>query len=320
MFKKIFITTVLITILLPIGVLAQELQGDEKASPSITIAPSILDLDVSRSQTLEKKISIKNDADIPIPVKVEINDYSQNEYGIPDYSLDSSDWSPKQWLVIEPADFILESYGVREVTVKITIPEYAQPGSHFATILFKPVLPPEYFEADSAHVIPYIGAIVALNVKGEGLEGEKEYLKIQEFVKQETNEEEDEEFFSQVNNDDVYYHKVSGNIVVRNILGKEVAFKSVDEVTIFPKKARSLTSLLEHDLSFGRYKAELHLSDGNEEVVKSITFWEKPTIGEIILIILYASLSLIIMGTSIFVIKNRRNLKKAIKVLFINRK
>ena len=283
-------------------------------APAITIAPSIFDLDVAREQALTEEILLKNDSDFAMPVKVEVNDYTVDEEGVPDYSEDISDWSPKTWIEVDPSDLILDKFEQRKVTLTITIPEYAQSGSHFATVLFKPVLPPEYFTEDSAHIVPYIGAVVALNVIGEDLEEREGYLEVKEFRKEETKEEE-EEFFSEISNDDVYFHKVSGIIIIRNIFNKEVAVQTIDSITLFPQKTRSLINTLDKELSFGRYKADLQVKDEKERVQRSLVFWESPTLWELIWIILRIVLFLLMTCIIVLLIKKRRNIRKAIGVL-----
>ena len=318
MSKKILLTILLIAILLPKAVLAQE---EGKISPSITIAPSILDLDVEQSEAIEEVIKVTNNSDFALPVKVDVNDYTVDEEGVPDYSLDTTEWSPKGWIELDPADLILEPLASRDITINIAIPEFADPGSHFATILFKPILPPEYFAKDSAHVIPYIGAVIALNVEGEELKAKEDYLEIREFLRGEASEGEmKEEFYSKLYNDDVYYHKVSGDIVVKNIFNREVAYKSIDGVTLFPQKVRALTSFLDQELPFGRYRAELQISDENEEVIRNIVFWERPTVGEVILLILRIILLIVLISLVVLVILKRKNLKKAFVVLLSNKK
>lgn len=291
--------------------------ASEEVAPAITIAPSILDLDVERGSELTDDILVTNDSEWALPIKVEVNDYTVDEQGVPDYAEDTSGWSPRTWIKIDPADLILSPSEQREVILTFTIPEYAQHGSHFATVLFKPVLPPEYFEQDSTPVIPYIGAIVSLNVSAEELEEKINYLEIKEFQKGESEDaKSEEEFYSKVYNDDVYYHKVNGQIVIKNIFNKEVATKSIEDVTLFPGKVRSVTSFLDHDLAFGRYKAELYLSDKSTEVSSSLVFWESPTIGEIILIILRIVLILVVIVGVVLLGLKRKNLKRALKTLF----
>lgn len=315
MFKKILLITILLVSLFP-----RSIQASEPEGPSITIAPSILDLDVEKEEEIKEVIKITNNSDFPLPVKVDVHDYTVDENGVPDYSKDPTEWSPIGWIEVDPADLILEPLESRDITLKISIPEFAAPGSHFATVLFKPVLPPEYFTKDSAHVIPYIGAVVSLNVAGEELERKEDYLSVKEFVRGESEESKEEEFYTKIYNDDIYHHKVSGEIVIRNIFNKEAAEKSIDDVTLFPQKVRALTSFLSHDLPFGRYKAELKIGDKKDEVLRSIVFWERPTVGEIIFLILRAILLIGMIGVFILIILKRKNLKKAVMILFARKK
>lgn len=317
MLKKILTTTLLIAIFLPTVVLAQE---EESFDPLLTIAPSILNLDVERKEENEETIKVTNNSDFPLPVKVDVNDYTVDENGIPDYSEDLTELSPKSWIKLDPSDLIIEPFETREILLRITIPEYAQNGSHFATVFFKPILPPEYFEKDSAHVIPYIGAIISLNVKDKDLVTGENYLEIKEFSKKEIEDEEKEEFFSKMYNDDVYFHKVTGNIIITNTLNKKASVYPIDSVTLFPQKVRSLTNILDQDLPFGRYRAELQVNDEKEQTFKNLIFWEKPTVWEIVFIIIRITSLILLIGVIILIVLKRNNLKKALLVLFTNKK
>lgn len=313
----ISVTPVILALLL----FASSIQAQDSDSPSITIAPSILELRGSPTETLEDSISITNNTDVPLPITIEMKDYTVDETGMPDYFEDTSPWSPRDWITIAPLDLIVESGATREIYLSITIPEKAQAGSHIAVIFFKPVLPPDYFDAESAHVIPNIGGIISLDVWTEDSVERDDFLEIQKFVS--TVPEEDDEnvtFSTNLFNDDVYFHRVAGQIRVYNIFDHIVHKERVEGVTLLPEKLRSVTNELSNSLPFGRYRAELVIDEGTPTEERSSTsFWIPPTPVEIAtglgIIILIGAIMYVIY----LLIKNRKNLRKSLRVLLRKR-
>jgi len=306
--QKITISILFLFFLFPKITFGQEGFEEQKKSPSITITPSIIEIDVSLGQTLEKGITVENEADFAMPIRVDLNDYSQDEEGLPDYSENLSGRSPVSWIEIDPVNLIVEVESTRDVNLKIAVPEEAQLGSHLATVLFKPVLPPEHFEPHSSHVIPYIGAIVALNVKIEDPDRQKDYLQIQKFSSQKPAGSEPREFFSQIKNQDVYYHKIEGEIEISNIFHNVVETIKVDGATILPSKTKKFASKLEETPFYGKYTAKLKVGDQEQRAEQTTSFWVLPSIQSVIIFSFVSMLSF-------FLILKRKNTKKAIQIL-----
>lgn len=280
-------------------------------NPGITISPAIFDLNVKRGKKFKEVIYVTNDSEFSMPVTIDINDYSVDEYGAPDYTEDESDWSPKGWIEIANSDMILEPGEKRKVTLKFSIPKSkvkAEAGSHFATVLFKPIIPPEYLEEDSTHVTPYIGAIVALNIPGENGVYERKEIEIEDFKTKEQVNTRYVEFETKLINEDVYYHKVNGEITIRNVFGKESGKMPVEEITIFPQKNLYFNDEFDRRLFGGYYRAEMSLNDTENQYLEKTAFWVIPSLFTIFVF-------LILLITIIFLFIFRKNLFRAIKVL-----
>jgi len=308
---KIFIIFLIIafhfTFLFNIDVSAQ----DENVSNSVTIYPSIIELNVNPAQVIDETIYLRNDFDFPLPFKAEISDYTIDEYGVPDFYVDN-EWSPRDWISASPSDFIVDALNTEEVNVAITIPEKANNGSHFAVMLFKPVMPPQYFEEESSHIIPYIGGLIILNVIQGDYNAKKDIIKIQEFNVNKITSNRQVEFTENIKNEDVYYHKINREIKIINIFNKEVGNISIPDTTIFPLKNRILNDNFESKLLFGRYKAVLLIEAYNEVISETTYFWIFPNF----IILFFSFIILIIL---VLLILKRKNLSKALKVLILNK-
>lgn len=73
-------------------------------------------------------------------------------------------FSSRFWFKIEKPDFILESGEKRIVNFTISVPKDAEPGGHYATILFVPQLPSFYFKEKGPRVVPIIGVLFLVEV------------------------------------------------------------------------------------------------------------------------------------------------------------
>ena len=281
---------------------------EESLPISISIYPSILDLDINRNQTTTEEVTIRNETEFLMPVKVEISDYSQGENGLPDYSIDPTIWSAKSWITTSPGDFILEPKATQKVLLEMVIPAYAEPGSHFVTVLFKPVLPPDYFQPQSAHIIPYIGAVVALNVERVGNKKTTDFLEVQSFETDTRTLSNTIGFDASLKNTDVFFHKVSGNISILNLLNTEVGKVEIEDSTIFPQKNSSFSKSYGEALFFGRYKAVLNIGEGEYQTSETRTFWVWPSIPQVFIFLA------VTVGLVLLIVK-RRNVLKAFKTL-----
>lgn len=317
---RILIVTVLTAAFLvrPLFTSAQDPGEETTYQPSLTIYPSIIDLDVTPGKQLKESITIENNTVEPIPVTIEVLNYSTDQFGYPSYTDDPVEgWSPISWITVEPTDLIVEPANPREISLSIHIHEEARSGSHLGTIMFKPVLPPDYFTPHSAHVIPYIGSIIALNVRTGEEESVTDFINIKQFTADtETEEEIDVGYTALIENKDVYYHRVTGNIDVFNIFNKLVLQKEVDSTTILPEKESYITGTLAEELSFGRYRAEFTIREENAIDTEIVEFWVSPTILEIIQIVFVLVLMIATFGFIYLLIFRRENVKKSLKVIF----
>lgn len=299
MLKRILLTIFTFFLILPMAAKAQN-------NPAITIAPSLIELDVEALKEYEETITVTNTSDLIIPVNVEIADYTFDENGVPDYSEDETAWGARTWVKAELEDFILEPGESEDITLNFTIPKLAEPGSHLIAIFFKPVLPPSYFAEQSSHVIPYIGAVASLDVRNDDFISPDNYLEINEFNSNKTPV--DINFDSNVTNNDVYFHRVEGVVTLTNLFNNTVKEIPIDRTTILPKNSRNLKQILSERIFPGRYKVDIQITDMNEEVSDSTVLWVYPTILEIFL-------GLVVLSVITFLIIKRKNISKAIKVL-----
>lgn len=158
--------------------------GAQTAAPSLMVSPPIFELSASRGQTIEDKIKILNQSEVAMPMQVRAIDFTaEDETGraIYDESSADSSFASRFWFEFPKPNFILDAGQSQDVEFKIAIPENAEPGGHYASVLFEPQLPSYYFEEGKPRVIPVVGIPVLIGVNVENIVRPIEPLTIVEF-------------------------------------------------------------------------------------------------------------------------------------------
>jgi GxxExxY protein len=250
-----------------------------------SVAPEIFERTVKRGDELSEKIKIRNNSNAPLPMEVITTNFgSQEESGtitfyeeppvqgetpldnkhLTGQGEDNISFNPRKWIEIENPNFILDPGEVEEVGLKINIPEGAEPGGHYAVILFEPKLPSFYFEEGAVKTIPKVGVLFLFSVEVEGIKKVEEPLTIAEFNIPENfhlkrlenllgsiNEAlaaKNEEFsivetshlpFTlRIKNNDIYHAKIEGKLTIAKTNGKIVGETEIKETTILPHRTR----------------------------------------------------------------------------------
>jgi len=255
----------LIVLLLLIPFAEGHAQGT--VSLGLSVNPQIFELDVWPGETLDKIISVGNLSEVAMPIEVRITDFTAAEDSgemLFDESSQDPSFASRFWFEIENPNLILKAGERREVRFSINVPEDAEPGGHYAVMIFEPRLPSYYFEEGQPRAIPVIGTLFLISVKTLALEAEAEQkLEIVEFgIPEEERMVALENFLSRligaaaqvaeltiiqkapskfivrIKNNDIYHIRPSGRVLILNIWGKKVGEAEVSRRTILPGKTR----------------------------------------------------------------------------------
>ncbi len=268
------------------GAYAQE---DTLESPKLNISPSILSTNIVGGKTTTKYITIENFSSLAIPVGMEIKNYTLDENGSPQFFDTFIEYGAKDLIELDTKNIILEAGESREIEIQLNIPSKTPIGSHFATILFKPILPPNYFGAGSTHVIPYIGAVVIINVGNQDYASISNIFDIREFKPKAQSSSATKSLLltAKMKNNDLFYHKPRGKIEIFDFFNRKVDEIELQEQTVLPGRVRNIEKTKEaNSYLFGKYRAVLSISSENINLEEEKSFWIPPTLFEIALIIL----------------------------------
>ncbi|KPJ71218.1 hypothetical protein AMJ50_02875 [Parcubacteria bacterium DG_74_3] len=256
-----------ILFLLLISIPFKEISAQQPSSLGLSVNPQIFELDVWPEETINKKIKLKNLSEVPVPIEVRLTDFTAEEDSgemIFDESLQDISVASRKWFEVENPNLILETGERREINFTISVPENAEIGGHYVTMLFEPVLPSFYFQEGQLRHIPVIGVLFLISVKTLTLESETEQkLEVVEFdiPKEERlvgledflskavgsiaqaaeftiSKTSPSKFLLKLKNNDIYHIRPSGKVLIYNIFGKKVGEAEVSQRTILPGRTR----------------------------------------------------------------------------------
>lgn len=277
--KKIFFMSLALVLLL-----FTKLEA-ETVSPRLSVSPPLFELKVKRGEEFLKKIKILNQSGVPVPIEATVTNFGAEEnsgtmtfFEEPAKRVGQEDdisFNPRKWIQIQNPNFILDSRETEGVDLSIKVPENAEPGGHYAVILFEPKLPSYYFEPGTPlKAIPKIGVLILFSVEVEGLERTGKPLTIAEFNIPENFHLKKLEsfigFFSEalafekenftiveksklpftlsLKNEDIYHIKPEGKLAISKENGKLVGKIEIKEITILPGKTRKFPVEFEPNL------------------------------------------------------------------------
>ena len=237
-------------------------------SPRLSVSPHTFDLGVLPGEVITEKIKITNKSEVALPILARTVDFTaRDEVGGMSFDALSQDisFASRKWIKIENPNFILEPSETEKINFTISIPENAEPGGHYAVMLFEPKLTSFYFEEGQPRAIPIIGVLFLFSVKTFTLDQEVEQkLEVVEFsvpkkerlvaienlvsaaiggVAQAATEvtitkKSPQNFILRIKNNDIYHIKPFGKVLIYNVFGKKVGEAEIPQRTILPGKIR----------------------------------------------------------------------------------
>ncbi len=295
--KRLFAAILLIALLLvPIfGTV-----GAQQSGQGLEISPPLVDEQVDPGQSIVIDIRVRNITETEVIANGEIDDFvaGDDEDGQPKILVgDSSEPSPytfKPWVSQIPS-LRLAPREIKTAQITINVPQDASPGGHYGVVRF--TAQPVGLDETGVSLSASIGTLVLLNVSGDvRIQGSVEQFSISQDGKQGTFFEKGPlDFTERINNTGNVHFKPTGTIKITDTFGKEVASLNVNESggNILPSSIRKFEQTLDKTNMFGRYKAVLSLTYGDNQTLDSeITFWVVPykmvlaVLGGLILLIL----------------------------------
>ena len=271
----------------------------------VGISPLTFELTANPGDVIENQVKVYNPSDATIGIKMEVEDFTiEGEIGhVRIEPAGTETYSLATWVKMEPEEFTLGPGEQKFVKFTINIPDNAEPGGHYGSILARTtaVVGGEYI---GAAIAGRVGSLVLLSIAGEV----EENLIVKDFSAPRYSEYGPIPFVIRFENKGTVHVKPKGFVTVTNWLGRKVTDIEIPQRNVLPNSIRMIeTSFSEKWLWAGKYTATLTGSYGmsNTHLIPAvITFWAFPwKIGILILVVL------------IFFILTRRRWFAAFKIL-----
>ena len=274
----------------------------------LTISPPYFELTANPGDNLQESIKVTNLSSDVVRYKAFVQDFKvEGTEGVVTLEDDTGSASFSKWVTVLPAEFELNPKETRVVNYSILAPANAEPGGHFASVLFQPVSIAKE-TSTGAQTIQQVGALVLLNIKGNSKEGgsvekfnSKTYngsweealgsdgkTKILIAKEEDLPSEKQSKFFNNgplafdllIKNSGNVHFKPVGFVTIYNIFGKQVAKLAIDPRNVFPGGERRITVIWsKKGLWGGYYRAQVLALYGsqNQSLTAETTFFAFPT-------------------------------------------
>lgn len=259
------------------------------AQVSIGISPLIFELTANPGDVIENYLKIYNpSSDSLVQIEMLVEDIrSTGEAGqVIVEPAETESYSIARWVTMEPKEVELQPREEKFVKFIIRVPENAEPGGHYGTVLAstKSVSGPE---GTGVGIVARTGSLVLVTVPGVM----EEKLVVKDFSVPGYSEYGPIPFEIRFENLGTIHVRPTGYVTVTNWLGQKVGDAEFTPRNVLPKGVRKFeTSLSKKWLFAGKYTATLTGSYGlsNTPLTPTvITFWAFPwKIGVGILIII----------------------------------
>ena len=258
---------------------------------SLGIAPLTFEITANPGDIVENYLKVYNPSpDTSVQIEMVIEDIAPTgEAGhVIVEPAETETYSLARWIETEPKEFSLAPREEKFVKFTINIPENAEPGGHYGTVIAgaKLVAGPR---ATGAAILPRVGSLVLLTVPGVM----REELIVKEFFAPSYSEYGPIPFTIKFENRGTIHVKPAGFVTITDWCGKKVADIEFSQNNVLPNSVRKIeTSLDKKWLFAGRYTATLTGSYGISNTSFTpvvITFWAFPWkvgLGILIVIIL----------------------------------
>jgi len=261
------------------------------AQTAIGISPLIFELTGNQGEVIENYLKIYNPSGDIIGIKMEVEDIAPSgEAGQVIVELPETEtYSLAKWIKTEPQEFDLAPGEEKFVKFTILVPDNAEPGGHYGTVLAgtKSMAGPG---ATGAAIVQRVGALVLLTVPGVM----KEELVVKDFSTPRYLEYGPIPFTIRFENKGTVHVKPTGYVTVTNWLGQKVGDAGFSPFNVLPGGVRKFETTLDKKwLLAGKYTATLSGSYGMSNIPFApvvITFWAFPWkvgLGILVVLILF---------------------------------
>lgn len=259
---------------------------------AFVIIPPKLEIAAAPGEVIQDVIRLQNQTEEEVTFTVGMSDFIvTNTQGSPVFvdQETAGEWALTQWITLGSETLTIAPGEQGSLNFIVSVPENAQPGGHYASIYF--IQGGKLSEGQTiAEVAAEMRNLVLLRIKGPITEE----AFIRRFQIPRLSEYGPIDLTTEIANLGNYHITPIGAINIKNVFGKTVATMDLEERNIFPGASQEYQNSWDKKWLFGRYKATLTATYGEQNLPLTATvfFWVWPwkitlaTISIIVFIIL----------------------------------
>ena len=234
-------------------------QGESRG---ITIIPPKFELFGNPGDQITEKIRVRNDSQSPVSYAVLVEDFTstgeEGQVALEEGQHDSL-FSLAQWLELETKDLILQPNEEKSMSFTINVPRNAEPGGHYASILFQvggTAIP------GAASVSQRVGALILLRVSGNVTEKGM----IQTFETPKYSQTSPLNLTLRLKNDGNTHIIPKGTIIITDLFGRKVDELPLNAQNVLPGATRKMDTEWKRPNLLGYYTATLVATYGQQSL------------------------------------------------------
>jgi hypothetical protein len=275
---------------------------------TLSITPQLLELTANPGEVITSTFRLTNASSENIAIRTIPKNFTPNgEEGAVNLTEDDTSYAIANWIIVSPETANIDANKTQDFEVSIDVPSNAEPGSHFGSVVFQ-TIPPENDQA-AALISQEIAPVILVRIAGDT----SEVAAIEEFKTGSSfySNENSVELISRIKNTGNVHFKPTGQIVIKNMFGSEVAKLDLDKKNVLPDSIRQFVNEWQIDgFKIGRYTAELTIVTGDDNNIQtsktSFTIFPYQTILPI-------TLAVVLLVVVIY--KGRKRISLALKAL-----
>lgn len=239
----------------------------------LSVSPAITEHTLKPGETKGFTVTVRNITQLPLPVTTVAKSFSPLEDIAKDLS-NKNTFDASAWFKIDEPDFILQPGSTRIVHLTVTAPQTAEPGGHYATIYFKPMIPADALRPETAFLRGEVGVLAFMIVPGRI----DENMSLQPVKSKRFQQSGPITFTGKFINEGNVHMLPSGSVTVTDWKGRVAATLPLPPMIVLPSTARSFTMTWDKGKPFGRYTAKAVITYGSatETLSSTTSFWVFP--------------------------------------------
>ncbi|MCL5439028.1 MAG: hypothetical protein M1268_03495 [Patescibacteria group bacterium] len=261
---------------------------------TFTVVPPAVEKSFDPGQATEGVMKVINDSSEVLSFTVEAQDFIvEDSKGtptiLPSNTL-SKKFSAAAWIGVYPNSFTIAPQEKQILNYYIQVPYNANPGGHYAAIVFSPINIMGV-KGTGAAVETKIGSLFYVGVNGPI----NEYSVVSKFFANPFQEYGPVTIDTQIKNLGDMHIKPIGTIKVTNLFGRTIKVEELDKFNVFPTATRDYENTFGQKFMLGRYKATLigsYGKDSNLPLMATVYFWVFPWKIALLIILIIAAIVL----------------------------